>query len=156
MQYRMKRFQLTQKQIAELLQKADIGRFSSISEDGYPYTIAMHFVYYKDKIFMHGLPKGQKIDNIKKNPKTCFEVDELFGLVPGIKNACDTEAVYNSVVVTGISTLVINVSDKKEVLGQLIDKYTPQFSKMEIPENMLKGTAVIELNIEQCTGKYHK
>jgi nitroimidazol reductase NimA-like FMN-containing flavoprotein (pyridoxamine 5'-phosphate oxidase superfamily) len=156
MQYRMKHFQLTQEQIDELLQRADAGRFGTIREDGYPYVIAMHFVYHNGNIYMHGLPKGQKIDNVNNNPKACFEVDELLGLMTeGIEAACDTEAVYNSVVMTGTARIMQDYEYKREVLNKLVEKYTPQFAGIELPQKMVQGTAVIELQVEECTGKYH-
>ncbi|HAR85696.1 MAG TPA: nimA protein [Clostridium sp.] len=157
MQHRMKKFQLTLEQIDELLHRADTGRFATINEDGYPYVVAMHFVYYNNKIYMHGLPKGQKIDNINRNPKVCFEVDELFGLLTdNIKNACDTEAEYNSVVIVGNASLLEDLNYKHEVLNKLVEKYTPQFAGKELHDKMIKGTAVIELDMVECTGKYHK
>lgn len=156
MQYRMKHFQLTPEQIDELLQRAECGRFGTIREDGYPYVIAMHFVHYNGNIYMHGLPKGQKIDNVNSNPKACFEVDELLGLQPGDKVACDTEAIYNSVVLTGTAQMLQDIEYKRDVLNRLVEKYTPQFTGKELPENMVKGTAVIEFQVSECTGKYHK
>lgn len=157
MQYRMKHYQLTPEQIDTLLKKADVGRFGTVREDGYPYVIAMHFVYYNGNIYTHGLPKGLKIDNVKSNPKACFEVDEILGLLTeGIQMACDTEAVYNSVVLTGTAQLLDDLAYKREVLDKLVEKYTPQFSGKELPENMVKGTAVIEIQVKECTGKYHK
>jgi hypothetical protein len=51
---------LTQKQIDELLQHAQVGRIGSFSQDGYPYVLPMHFVHFDNKIYMHGLPKGKK------------------------------------------------------------------------------------------------
>lgn len=156
MQYRMKHFQLTPEQMDELLEKAECGRFGTIREDGYPYVIAMHFVYYKDSVYMHGLPKGLKVDNVNSNPKACFEVDELLGLQPGDKVACDTEAIYNSVVLTGTAQILKDIEVKREVLAKLVEKYTPQFAGKELPENMIRGTAVIELQVSERTGKYHK
>lgn len=157
MQYRMKKFQLTPEQIDELLHRADIGRFTTVNENGYPYTIAMHFVYYNNKIYMHGLPKGQKIDNINRNSKVCFEVDELLGLLTdNIENACDTEVEYNSVVIIGKASLLADLDYKREVLNKLVEKYTPQFAGKLLPDNMIKGTAVIEIDTVECTGKYHK
>ncbi|ABX41674.1 pyridoxamine 5'-phosphate oxidase family protein [Lachnoclostridium phytofermentans] len=157
MQYRMRKFQLTLEQIEELLHRANTGRFATINENGYPYVIAMHFVYYNNKIYMHGLPKGQKIDNVNRNSKVCFEVDELFGLLTdNIENACDTEAEYNSVVIIGNASLLEDLEYKREVLNRLVEKYTPQFAGKELPDNMIKGTAVIEIDIVECTGKYHK
>lgn len=106
---------------------------------------------------MHGLPKGQKIDNVNRNPKACFEVDELFGLLTdNIENACDTEAEYNSVVIVGNASLLEDLDYKHEVLNKLVEKYTPQFAGKELPDKMIKGTAVIEIDIVECTGKYHK
>ncbi len=149
----MKKFQLTLEQIDELLHRADTGRFATINENGYPYVVAMHFVYYNNKIYMH----GQKIDNINRNPKVCFEVDELFGLLTdNIENACDTEAEYNSVVILGNASLLEDLDYKHEVLNKLVEKYTPQFAGKELPDKMIKGTAVIELDMVECTGKYHK
>ncbi|MFT3985415.1 MAG: pyridoxamine 5'-phosphate oxidase family protein [Lachnospiraceae bacterium] len=156
MQYRMKQFQLTPEQIDELLQRAECGRFGTIREDGFPYVIAMHFVYNNGNIYLHGLPKGQKIDNVNSNAKTCFEVDELLGLQSGDQAACDTEAIYNSVVLTGTAQILQDTQYKREVLNLLVNKYTPQFTGKELPENMVKGTAVIELQVLECTGKYHK
>ncbi|EHQ89109.1 pyridoxamine 5'-phosphate oxidase family protein [Desulfosporosinus youngiae] len=156
MQNRMKHFQLTKEEIDALLERADIGRFGTVREDGYPYAIPMHFVYYNGTIYMHGLPKGLKIDNVKGNPRACFEVDELLGLQPGEAAACDTEAIYNSVVVLGRAHILEDIPSKREVLNRLVEKYTPQFAGKELPENMVKGTAVIELQVKECTGKYHK
>lgn len=131
-------------------------RLGTIREDGYPYVIAMHFVYYKGNIYMHGLPKGQKIDNINSNPKACFEVDELLGFQPGDKIACDTDGVHNSVVLTGPAQILHDIECKRDVLNRLAKKYPPQFAGQELPENMVKGTAVIELQVLERTGKYHK
>ncbi len=156
MQHRMKHFQLTPEEINEILQKADTGHFGTIRKDGYPYVIAMHFIYYKGNIYMHGLPKGQKIDNITNNSKACFEVDELLGLQPGVDIACDTEAVYNSIVITGTAQIIQDLDYKYEVLNKLVEKYTPQFAGIPLPNRMIKGTAVIEIQVKECTGKYHK
>jgi nitroimidazol reductase NimA-like FMN-containing flavoprotein (pyridoxamine 5'-phosphate oxidase superfamily) len=85
------------------------------------------------------------------------KVDELFGLLTGnIENACDTEAEYNSVVIIGNASLIEGLDYKRKVLNKLVEKYTPQFAGKELPDNMIKGTAVIEIDIVECTRKYHK
>lgn len=157
MQHRMKTHQLTLEQVDTLLYKAEVGRLGTISEDGYPYVISMHFIYHDGKIYMHGLPKGQKIDNINRNSKVCFEIDELLGLLTeSVTIACDTEAEYNSVIIVGTATIVKDIELKRKVLDKIVEKFTPQFARHELPEKMVKGTAVIEIQIERCTGKYHK
>lgn len=157
MQYRMKKFQLTSEQIDALLHHTETGSFATINEDGYPYSVGMHFIYSNNKIYLHGLPKGQKIDNIKRNSKVCFEVNELIGLlIESDDNPCDTNAEYNSVVIIGDASLVEDLNCKREVLNKIVEKYTPQFAGKELPDNMIKGTAVIEIDIVECTGKYYK
>jgi nitroimidazol reductase NimA-like FMN-containing flavoprotein (pyridoxamine 5'-phosphate oxidase superfamily) len=156
MQYRMKKFQLTSEQIDALLHRVETGSFATINENGYPYAVGMHFAYSNNKIYLHGLPKGQKIDNIKRNPKVCFEVNELIGLLSeNVNNPCDTNSQYNSVVIIGNASLVEDLNCKHEVLNKIVKKYTPQFVGRELPDNMIKGTAIIEIAIVECTGKYY-
>ena len=45
---------------------------------------------------------------------------------------------------------------KKEVLYEIIRKYTPHLTQKEIPDNMLRGTAVIKIEITRKSGKYYK
>ncbi|CAK7013516.1 MAG: hypothetical protein TIS_02261 [Tissierella sp.] len=49
-----------------------------------------------------------------------------------------------------------DLDKKRKVLNKLVVKYTPQFAGKELRDNMIKGTAVIEIDIVECTGKYHK
>ena len=157
MQLRMERHQLNREQIHDLLQKTEIGRFATINEDGFPYVVAMHFVYSNNKIYMHGLPKGQKIDNINRCSKVCFEIDELLSYISdGVENACDVNTEYKSVVINGYAKIINDSDLKLDILDKIVEKYAPQFSGKELPEAMVNGTAVIEIEIKECTGKYYK
>jgi len=157
MQLRMKEHQLSSAQINALLVKDEICRLATISEDGFPYVIAMHFVYTNNKIYMHGLPKGQKIENIKRCSKVCFEIDEMLSyLTDGVENACDVNTEYKSVVVKGNAKIIRDTELKRYVLGKIVDKYAPQFSNKELPIAMIRGTSVIEIEMQECTGKYYK
>lgn len=157
MQFRMKKHQLNREQINDLLKNTEIGRFATINEDGFPYVIAMHFVYTNNKIYLHGLPRGQKIDNINRCPKVCFEIDEMLSyLTDGVENACDVNTEYNSVVVHGYAKIINDSELKRDMLSKIVNKYAPQFSGKELPSAMVDGTAVIEIEIKECTGKYYK
>lgn len=81
MRHRTKTHLLTKEQIDDLFKRAEVGRLGTFSSNGFPYVIPMHFVYVDNKIYMHGLPKGKKIDNIKFNSNVCFEVDEMLYLL---------------------------------------------------------------------------
>lgn len=157
MQNRMKSHTLTKEEVNNLLSRAQVGRVATISPQGYPYMVPVHFVYYKDKIYIHGLPQGQKLDYIKLNANVGFEVDEMKGLLTeGIDVACDVNTVFNSVIITGKASLINDLAFKEEVLNQIVMKYTPEFSEKVLPENMVKGTAIIEIQISTCSGKFYK
>ena len=157
MQYRMKNYQLTKEQVDNLLLRSQDCVLATQGKDGFPYAIPMNFVYHNDKIYMHGLEKGEKIDNIKANSKVCVEIHEMLGLLyENIDVGCDVNVKYNSVVIFGYASILTNIDAKREILNLVVKKYTPQFSGKDLPENMVKNTGVIEVEIKEYTGKYYK
>ena len=69
MRHRTKTHLLTQEQIEELSLRAEVGRLGTFSQDGFPYVLPMHFVYFDNKIYLHGLAKGKKIYDKKQKMK---------------------------------------------------------------------------------------
>jgi uncharacterized protein len=157
MQQRMKDFTMTKEAMDAFLWKAQVGRISTINVDGYPYTVAIHFVYRDGKIYFHGLPKGQKLNNINHCPKVCFETDEVSGLLlNNLDTPCKADTEYQSVVIIGTAGIVADPQEKLRILTDIVRKYAPQYLDAEIPNNMVKGTTVVEITIENITGKYHR
>lgn len=157
MRHRTKNHLLTQEQIEALFKRAEVGRIATLNKDGYPYVLPMHFVYVNSKIYLHGLPKGQKIDNIKSNPKVCFEIDEMISLLyDGIEEACDVNTEFNSIIVQGNAIIVDDFDEKREALSKIVEKFTPHLMEKELPVPMINGTAVIRIDIIECVGRYYK
>lgn len=157
MRHRTKTHLLSQEQIEALLKRANVGRLGCMNQNGYPYVVPMHFVYLKQKIYMHGLPKGQKIEILKLNPKVCFEIDEMISLLDrGVENPCDVNTEFNSIIVQGNAKIVDNFDEKKEVLSKIVEKFTPHLMDKTISENMIHGTTVIRIDIEECVGRYYR
>lgn len=155
MQHRMKSHQLTTNQIIRLLQECLTGSLATVGNDNAPYITPIHYVYKDGNIYFHGLPKGQKIGNIKANPSVSFNVYRMVGLLPDANgNPCDTNTEYQSVIVSGKAGLINGADVKRNILDAIVDKYTPQFSGIHLPENMVNGTAVIEIKITEITGKF--
>jgi len=153
----MKEFTMKDESVKALLKRALYGHISTIGGDGYPYTVAVHFVYLDDKIFFHGLPKGQKLDNIAKCSKVCFNVDELTKiLLSGIDSPCKADSEYESVVIIGDAAVVSDAELKRAVLKEIVRKYVPTGPNMPIPENKENSTAIVEVKIKSITGKYHE
>lgn len=155
MQNRMKEHQLTAEEIDTLLAKVKVGHLATINSDGFPYVVPVHFVYGAGVIYIHGLNRGTKLDNIKANAKICFETADMQGLILDDK-ACDVNTQYQSVVAFGTAGIVEDIAEKTEALNKVVGKYTPQLAGQQYPDNMLKATGIIKITIETVTGKYYK
>ncbi len=156
MQHRMKTHMMTKEKIEDLLNRTTTCSIATLNADGTPYVTPMHHIFHNGYIYMHGLPKGTKIDNIKANPRvsiTAYEMDSLL-LDPKV-NACDTNTKYQSVIISGMAAIITEVEYKREILMEIVKKYTPQLSDTVLPENMVAGTAVIKVQILDITGKYY-
>ncbi|RXK14500.1 nimA protein [Halarcobacter mediterraneus] len=157
MRHRTKTHLLTEEQISDLFSRSEVGRLGTYSEDGYPYILPMHFVYFDNKIYMHGLPKGKKIDNIKFNSNVCFEIDEMISLLyEGVENPCDVNTEFNSIILRGRASLINDFNEKHTALSKIVEKFTPHLKNKELPEKMVKGTAVIRIDILDYVGRYYK
>jgi nitroimidazol reductase NimA-like FMN-containing flavoprotein (pyridoxamine 5'-phosphate oxidase superfamily) len=156
MQHRMKTHPLTEQQINHLLLRAQTGSLATLNPDGTPYITPVHFIYFDEAIFVHGLPKGKKLDNIAHDSRVGFSVYEMDKLLldPDEK-PWDTNTKYESVIITGTAKLVNDLEEKRNVLNRIVEKYTPHLVKKEIPDNMVKGTAVIRIDVTDMTGKYY-
>lgn len=147
----------TKDQIEDFLQGAQVGRFITQNPDGFPYAVPVHYVYEQGKIYFHGRIHGQKMTNIRRNPQVCFEVDEMLRInADDAETACQVGTRYNSVVAFGYAKVIEEIERKNEILIKIVDKYTPQFSGEELSENSVKATAVVEIELLECSGKSHK
>ncbi len=152
----MKTHQLSKIQIQQLLERSQAGCLATLNPNGTPYITPIHFIYLENAIFAHGLPKGKKLDNIASNPQVGFcvyEVDKL--LLDPEGKPCDTNTKYESVIISGVAKPVDDIKEKGRILKEIVKKYTPQLAKNEIPDNMVKSTAVIRIDVTEITGKYY-
>lgn len=132
----------------ELLKNCQEGTLGTISVDnGYPYTVVVNYVYYNNKIYFHTAKSGHKVDNILNNDKVSFTVysDALV-----VQETFTTK--YKSVTLFGRAKVV---ESNKEVLFELIKKYSPDFlqSGKEYVDKSFEGPSLVEIEIEHITGK---
>lgn len=156
MQHRMKTHPLTMEQIDQLLSRSFTGSLATLNNDGSPYVTPVHFISRNGCIYFHGLPKGQKVNNIKADPRismTVYEMDSL--LLDPEGKPCDTNTKYQSIILSGTALPVDDMEEKRSILLEIVKKYTPQLATNTLPENMVKGTAVIQIQITDITGKYY-
>lgn len=146
--------------VKEFLQQEHVGRISTIDENGYPQIIPMNFVFLNDIVYMHSHPRGEKIQNFKRNDKVGFEVDRELEFLPSYfedpKNASLADTLYISVVIKGIASLVNDRDEKTLALNGLMKKYQPEGGYDPITSDMrvLDGVAVIKIIPKSLHGKY--
>ena len=156
MQGRMKQHQLSKEKIDSVLKSEQVGRIATQNENGYPYVVPVHYVVSNGNIYIHGLIKGQKISNLIRNDKVCFEVDEMGAVIPDDENPCDTNTAFRSIIILGNAQMIDDKIVKEGILRAIVKKYTPQLSHLDFPEKMMKATGIIEITPVEITGKYYK
>ena len=146
--------------IKEFLHQEHVGRISTIDADGYPQVIPMNFVFLNDAVYMHSHPRGEKIDNFKRNDKVGFEVDRELEFLPSYfedpKNASLADTLYISVVMKGIASLVTDREEKTLALKGLMAKYQPEggYDPVSSDMRMLDGVTVFKIIPKILHGKY--
>ncbi len=142
-----------QETIAAILRQAAIGRIATINQKGFPVIKPVNFIYLDGNIYIHSSMKGEKIEDIKRGSPICFEMDEPIAYVVASKSACQASYYYRSIIVKGKATFVRDQDKKMKILERMMEKYQPEGNCGEIPLEILKQTAVIEISIDVITAK---
>ncbi len=149
---RLKEKAMNLEEAHSFLAAAPVGRLATISENGYPYVVPVHFVYLDNKIYFHCAKEGHKLENIKKTPFVCFEADEMTGIIDA-DEPCDTSTGFKSVIAFGKAQIVEDESIKIRALKEIIRKYIPESANSPLVQESVAATAVVEIEIEQISGK---
>ncbi len=141
--------QLSLAGINNLLQRAEYGVLATVSENNYPYTTPLNYVYSKQKIYFHSALEGEKVDNIVRNSRVSFCVVADVKLLPA---KFDTN--YSSVVLFGMAEEVF-AAEKEAALVAIIEKYSSKFIEAgkKYVQNSGHTTRVFGITIESLTGK---
>jgi nitroimidazol reductase NimA-like FMN-containing flavoprotein (pyridoxamine 5'-phosphate oxidase superfamily) len=157
----VKKYEIKSKQkIVEFLNSQPVGRIASIDKQGYPQVIPMNFVYFDDAVYMHSHPFGEKLDNIDRNPKVGFEVDEHVCFLPSYyfhpSDASQADTLYVSVVIKGEAEIVQDLKEKASALNALMKKYQKEGRYEELDAHMptVREVAVIKVVPRGIRGKY--
>jgi uncharacterized protein len=142
-----------QEVVIGLLKTCHVGRLGTVGRDGYPMVKPLNFAYEDGKLYFHSAQEGEKIDDIKRDSRVCFETDLPIALVKSTGSPCRAEYFYQSVIIKGRAYSVDDPSEKLRGLKLLMRKYQPERGYGEFPEEKLKLTAVVRIDIEEMTGK---
>lgn len=97
--------------IDRFLTEKRVGTLSMCDKGEKPYALPMNYIYWKDKIYIHGMGSGKKNCILAENPSVCFTVFEEFGTVTDpVPAKCDTS--YFSIVIFGKAVVVEDLDEK--------------------------------------------
>ncbi|MBD1386569.1 pyridoxamine 5'-phosphate oxidase family protein [Mucilaginibacter rigui] len=104
--------ELNDKQVEHLLSKQIIGRVACTDHD-LPYIVPVNYVYNGREIISHSIP-GKKIDMMRKNPRVCFQVDEINSIFD-----------WQSVVAWGRFEEITDMAEKEQAMMALTHRLMP-------------------------------
>jgi len=156
---RRKLEEITDRQAIEaILKRARIGRLATLGEDGYPYITPVNYVYWQEAVYFHCALRGEKLDNIRRHAKVCFEVDiPLAYLDTGYDTnmpVCDVGQFYQCVVMRGRAEIVENIAEKVAALNALMASHeVAEFSDITAETPAVALCAVVAVRVESLSAK---
>lgn len=141
---------LSADETVRILERNTSGTLALQGDNGYPYAVPLSYVYCGGKIFFHSAKAGHKIDAVQADERASFCVIDQDDVVPE-----KLTTYYRSVIVFGRVRLLENPDEIYSALRLLGDRYATPFrerTEAEVARD-INRTAIIELTIEQMTGK---
>lgn len=146
--------------IINFLNSQPVGRICSVDHRGFPQIIPMNFVYADGAVYMHSHPFGEKLDNIRRNPRVGFEVDQHICFLPSYyfhpTDASQADTLYISVVIKGRAEILEDADEKARALNALMKKYQKEgkYEPLEAAMPVVREVAIIKVVPEDMRGKY--
>ena len=145
--------------IRDILSSVNIGRLATNGVDGYPYITPVNFVFYKERVYFHSASEGEKLDNISRDPKVCFEVDVPLAYLevdfnPN-KYPCYTHQFFHCVIIRGCARIIPDGELKTAAVNALVEKHqgNTDFTPITPDSSGYKECRVIEVTPDKMTAK---
>jgi uncharacterized protein len=106
---------LNNEQIEQVIANNFVGRLACYA-DGRPYVVPISYAYDGGFIYVRTF-EGLKINMMRKNPKVCFQIDEMKDM-----------ANWKSVVTWGTFEELINERERNQALEKLVSRILPEIS----------------------------
>jgi len=140
--------------IFNLLDTCPVGRLGTISSDGWPMIKPLNFARDGWSLYFHCAVDGEKLDDIRRDSRVCFEVDLPIAYVKGHQdNPCRAEYLYRSVIIRGRATVVENRAEKIQALDCLMRKFQPGTTFSGYRDDKLDITGIVRIDIDDLSGK---
>lgn len=117
-----------------------------------PYAVPISYVWDGyDTIYMHCAPEGHKLRCLDANPSACLTVVGHTEV-----NQHDLTTAYESVVIRGVVSRLLDDESKRNALELFIKKYCPGNidAAMKAMERSLYRTDILRFSIKSATAKH--
>ena len=142
-------------EIVRILDTAKILHLGLVDGDE-PYVVPMNYGYTMEDgkltVYLHGAPRGRKIDVMRQNPKVFFSMECDLQPFEG-DVACRYGLAYHSLMGRGTATIVENVEEKQHCLTTLMKTQTGG-GTFTFDEKLVSVVSVIRIDVSEYTAKY--
>ena len=142
--------------IADIISRCACCRIG-FCDDGDVYIVPLNFGYEtRDNTYVfyfHGAKEGRKIDLIQKKPRVGFEMDTNYALHEA-DIACGWSARFQSVVGSGVMSIVSEPEEKKRGLSLLMAHNAGE-RMWSFDEKRVNAVAVFKLEVTSLSCKEH-
>ena len=135
--------------IEDILTRATICRLA-LCENNQPYVVPLCFGYKDNALYFHCAGQGKKLDVLRKNDHVCFEV-EVDCAIKTADQPCDWTVKCKSVIGFGKAVFLTGPEQKRQALDIIMHQYSQ--GPFEYPEEIVKITTIIKVEIKSMTGK---
>jgi nitroimidazol reductase NimA-like FMN-containing flavoprotein (pyridoxamine 5'-phosphate oxidase superfamily) len=144
-------------EMIRIMTSTNVGRLATNGSDGYPYITPVNFVFFEGCVYFHSSPKGEKMDNIARDPRVCLTVDVPLAYLEvnfnPKKNPCLTSQLYHCVIIRGKARIVSEDELKTAALNALVAKHEGNADFVPVTKNSpwYKVCSVVEITPEKMT-----
>ena len=139
----------------ETLERGFCGRLATVGEDGAPYCVPLLYVCMDGEVFVHNTrARGHLRENVDREPRVCFEVDEAGEVFAYGRFECDSTVAYRSVIAFGRIRVVEDLPTKRRFCDGLMAKYAKK--DWERPKGFyprIDQITVYAISVERMSGK---
>ncbi len=146
-------------EVERIMSLTTIGRLATNGPDGYPYITPVNFVFYAGNIYFHCAPKGEKLDNLLREPRVCFEVDFPLAYIgrefDPEGGSCRLHQFYHCVIIRGTASVVTDDALKTKALNALVAKHEPAAEVPPVTAEMegFRRCTVVEVRPSSISAK---
>jgi len=125
---------------------------STVSPEGYPYSVPMNFAFDNGKIILHSAPTGTHLQHIEKNNTVCVVFCTDGKLVYQHKEvACSYRMRAESVVCFGKVSFIESDEDKLQIMNKFMVHYTQ--NEFTYSKPAIRNVKVWIVEVEKMTAK---